>query len=498
MLVAGGCGTRVGQDEALRRAPDETSDARITSATGAAAGSVPMQPNESASVASRTAGGAAAPAAPGKTSTRVATGAGTGTHSAPASTGQPESRSAQTGSAGDRSTAAVGPRVPVPPAGPPGGTDPGAKKSAAVIASVGTLTGPVGTVLLPFAQGLQLWVKYINAQGGVNGHKVELLLYDDGGDPARHQARVQEAVEKNKAIAFVNQLGAISTSTATVQYLESKGVPVVGTDGTGRWAYTSPMYFPLSASDRYIGFNVMAMAAKVAIPQQKRKLGSIVCAEADTCSDTDAVVGKTAKPLGFELAYRAKAALTQPDYTAECLAARNAGVEVLFMMLDQNSLGRLGSSCARQGYKPMIVTFGHIFGVAQRDDPNLDGTYGALYGFPWFQSGTPAIDEYQLAMRTYGGNIAPSAGLTIGWRAGKAFEKAAAQLSEPPTTASVLDGLWSFRDDSLGGLTYPLTFAKDQPRVARACWFTILIQNKAFKSPDGYKLNCEEPPVSLY
>ena len=37
-----------------------------------------------------------------------------------------------------------------------------------------------------------------------------------------------------------------------------------------------------------------------------------------------------------------------------------------------------------------------------KNDPNLDGVVVPSISFPWFQSGTPATDEYQQVMRTFG------------------------------------------------------------------------------------------------
>src|SRR5205823_5428209 len=79
--------------------------------------------------------------------------------------------------------------------------DPG-RKSPVVIASMCNCGGPVGSTAAPIVQGGQIWVKVINARGGLNGHPVRHIVYDDGGDPARNKALVREAVEREHAIAF--------------------------------------------------------------------------------------------------------------------------------------------------------------------------------------------------------------------------------------------------------------------------------------------------------
>jgi branched-chain amino acid transport system substrate-binding protein len=70
------------------------------------------------------------------------------------------------------------------------------------------------------------------------------------------------------------------------------------------------------------------------------------------------------------------------------------------------------------------------------------------------------------------------------------FERATARLPEPPTRQAVLEGLWSLRDDTLGGLTQPLTFTRGRPAQPRACWFNMTIRDRRWISPDQFALHC--------
>src|SRR5262249_47051034 len=94
----------------------------------------------------------------------------------------------------------------------------GTPKSPVLLANVGTYSGPVGVSGTKILQGAQVWVQYINKQGGLNGHLVQFQVYDDGGDPARHRAQVQEAVERRHVLAFLMNVEVIS-GYASVEYL---------------------------------------------------------------------------------------------------------------------------------------------------------------------------------------------------------------------------------------------------------------------------------------
>ena len=477
LMVATACGTRV-QDagQSLTPAP----------VVGTAPASLSSDPLPMA--VSETPTESSAPA-PGSPPSRRTDGSET---APPPSQGAPSARpagSALAPAADGRKGSAPPPPAPTPGAVPPPGANvPPASQgtSPVILATVGTFSGPVGSVFSGHLFGSQLWVRYINWNGGLNGRRVELFVYDDGGDPARHRSQVQEAVERRRAIAFLTNTETL-TGHASVDYLNAKRVPVVGGDGGETWAHSSPMYFiPMANAESW----TKTFVPSVAKPVGKTKLGSLICVEAAYCDDADRAVAQQAKPNGFEHVYRARASLAQPDFTAECLAARNAGVEVFYVIEDQNSLGRLATSCNRQGFRPTYATIGPIAVEAQKDEPLMDGLRSSSNVFPYFQSGTPATDEFQQAFRRYGGGTPPRQGIAVGWTAGKLLEKAARQLPEPPTSGALLAGLWTIRNDTLGGLAPPLTFLENTPTVTPSCWFRITIQDKRWVSPDGYQLQC--------
>ena len=229
-------------------------------------------------------------------------------------------------------------------------------------------------------------------------------------------------------------------------------------------------------------------AARVAIPKGKTKLGWLACAENEACRETvERTWSEWAPRLGFETVYRGRASLGQPDFTAECLAARNAGVQVLLHASDTNSVARLALACGRQQYHPIIGLISGAVADRLKADPNLDGAVGPSTVFPWFLSGTPATEEYQRVMRTFGKNVPPGVGPAMGWVSGKLFEKAGANLPEPPTSEALLRGLWGLRNDDLGGLTQPLTFAENQPARAKICFWTLRIENRSWVPEDGIR-----------
>lgn len=497
-LLVGACGTRVARNDA---------GAGLNAQSGAPAASV----SDSSAVGDPTADAPTWSSAPPPSSSPTSSGGNvaaksparerpTGTINQQSSAGQarirpnspakgnPSSPSDDRTAGTTRAASGRSDRPSAAPASPalPRASAPG---SPAVIASVGSLSGPVGTTLGPVTKGGQLWVNYVNAKGGLNGHPVRYIVYDDGGDPARHRAQVQEAIERHRAIAFLNNAEPI-TGEGTVQYITDKRVPVIGGTGGEEWYYKSPMFFPQMSfgAAMYQGF--AGSAAAQLVPQGFKKLGTVICVEATTCDTIEKTVAEEAPKRGFQHVYRARASITQPDYTAECLAARSAGADAIFFILDSNSAGRLAAACARQNYRPRFATGATVVADRFKDDPNLEGFAGSSTVFPYFLKGLPGADEFHAALDKHGKGLPYGVGLASGWVAGKMLEKAAAALPEPPTSEAVLRGLWTLKNDTLGGLTLPLTFVENQPATPKACWFDISIKNKAWIAPNGFRMSC--------
>lgn len=97
-------------------------------------------------------------------------------------------------------------------------------------------TGPVATIGAPLAHGLQAYFNYINAQGGVNGRQIKLIVEDDQYTPANTVAAVKKLVESDHIFALVRPLGTAQTA-AVLDYTQEKGVPVVGiASGSSLWS----------------------------------------------------------------------------------------------------------------------------------------------------------------------------------------------------------------------------------------------------------------------
>ena len=362
-------------------------------------------------------------------------------------------------------------------------------KSPITIASVGTVSGPVGAFVNGAFQAVSVWVKWANLRGGVSGHRIRHIVGDDGNDPAKYASLVRQMVEREGAIAFVfNTVG----YNGQYDYVTQKRVPIIGHEGGLDSVYNQPMIFTPFPSGATYAYGLLASLAKVAVPARKIKLASLACADYSLCATFDRVwSGPAAKELGFTPVYRSRPSLTQPDFTAECLAARQAGADAFIMGLDHGSILRLSRSCSRQGYRPLLGMADQLALPQFAADPAAEGAIVGTKLAAWPAKDSPGLAEVHDVFAAVLPGVEVNGAHLGGWVSAKIFEAATRHLPDHPTSADVLDGLWSLRGETVGGLTYPVSFAKGQSSPRKACWSVVVVRNHKYSAPYGGTLDCK-------
>jgi len=359
-----------------------------------------------------------------------------------------------------------------------------------VVATVGNYSGIPGVVYVEAPKVLQAWAQTVNQTGGINGHPVRMIVRDDGSDPAQHLAIVRELVEKEGVVALLSQYAPL-TGDASVDYLTKAGVPVVGGEPSMSWWKQSPVFFPQTAAGDHQFRRQVYAVARLAKAAGQRNVGVIVCAEASGCADASNRWQSYADEADLHIVYTATTSVASPDYTSECLAARNRDVEIIMATLDGNSLRRLAASCARQGYRPMIWTQGGSAATSMQDDPNLQNFKSTVEVYPFFLRGVPGARAMHAALDARLGTPESHNIVTNAWLATQIFELAASRVDGRVTSAALLAALNTIEGETFGELSPPLTYrGRADTSDQQECWYNISIEKGAYVSSDNAKLNC--------
>jgi branched-chain amino acid transport system substrate-binding protein len=123
----------------------------------------------------------------------------------------------------------------------------GPEASAQVkIGAVLSVTGPASFLGDPEKKTLEMYVAEINEKGGVNGQKLQLVIYDDGGDANNARTFATRLVEEDKVIAMIG--GTTTGSTlAMIPVFEDAALPFISLAGAvqiiqpvRKWVFKTP------------------------------------------------------------------------------------------------------------------------------------------------------------------------------------------------------------------------------------------------------------------
>ena len=101
------------------------------------------------------------------------------------------------------------------------------------------ITGSAAATVKESMLGASLYLDHVNARGGVNGQKIELVVLDDKFDPKLTQDNARTLIEDKGVLALFMTRGTPHTQ-GIVALLDKYGVPLVG-PSTGAMALHQPV-----------------------------------------------------------------------------------------------------------------------------------------------------------------------------------------------------------------------------------------------------------------
>lgn len=185
-------------------------------------------------------------------------------------------------------------------------------------------TGPNAFLGDPELKTLKLYVDAINANGGIKGHKLELVAYDDGGDATQARSFALRLVKQDQAAVV---LGGTNTGTtmAAVPVFQDEEIPFISL--AGAIVITSPVkawVFKVPATDR--------IAAERSLRHMKArgitKVGMLNGSDGYGQSGREQTL-QAAKDVGVQIVADEVYAPTDTDMTAQLTRIRNAGAQAI-------------------------------------------------------------------------------------------------------------------------------------------------------------------------
>jgi branched-chain amino acid transport system substrate-binding protein len=383
------------------------------------------------------------------------------------------------------------------PAGGSSATSPGASAGSSSPAATGSpltigyvcdCTGPDASSVNAITPVFEAWAAWENQNGGIAGHPVKMIKVDDGQNSGTSLTQVTKLINDNHVIAIFDNSDVDAAWAKTAQ---DAGVPVVGGNLASDLFLTNPDFFPQGGTGDSVPFGILGAAKKV----NADKLSVLYCSNVPICAQLPPALKQLGAPEGVQVTYSAALPNSAPNYTAQCVASKQSGANSVFVASATSVTLGVARSCAAQGYKPTYIASETSLTNSSLGTPGIDGAVGELTNLAAVDTAVPAIATMQAALNKYDSGYMKSddfgPGITMGWAAGMLFDAAAraANLGASPTAADILTGLYSLKDETLGGLSSPLNYVKGKSASVK-CWFYYGIKGSQFTAPYGSQPTC--------
>src|SRR5262249_35009994 len=342
---------------------------------------------------------------------------------------------------------------------------PVAAQDAYVVGVSGALTGPAAGTNAPPIEGLRLYVDRLNAAGGVNGKKVQLIVLDDGAEPSKAAANAKRLLTQDKVSLLI--LSSLSSTFAPViaetkraevplmlmgavcpkeVYPPAEALQFCTTAYAGGYDSRATLAFIKETAREPVRIGFAAMA----IPLSR---GEIDYAETE------------AKAMGMTPVDKEVIPPPTADYTPFATKLKDANPNWIFSWAPWVTQVKTFEALRRLGWHGGYITWGHIEAeseLARLKDPR----FYVIGANSLFQDNLPIhkliADEAKKGSARY-----PAEQLTEGWVGGLVLEAALKGAGWPADAAKIRAALETVKVDTQGLRGGPIEWSKTNHFRAR-------------------------------
>lgn len=311
-------------------------------------------------------------------------------------------------------------------------------------------TGAVAAGVKENTEGARLYLDAVNARGGINGQKIELVSVDDQFDPKKTLVVATELIEKQGVIALFLNRGT-PHSEALLPLLAEQKIPLIA-PSTGAMVLHQPI-------QPWV-FNVRATYQKEASRAVEHLSGlgitRIAVLQTDDSFGADAAQGANAgftkanlKPLWAEKFPRDK-----PDFTALAQKVKQTDAQAVLFLGSAGSVATGTRAIRDAGSKAQIVTLSN----------NASDGFIKLLGehargvivtqvFPSERSVNHALTKEATDLARAKGLPGVSPAMMEGFTAAKVLAEGLRRAGAKTTGSKLRDALEEIRNFDLGGIT---------------------------------------------
>jgi branched-chain amino acid transport system substrate-binding protein len=309
--------------------------------------------------------------------------------------------------------------------------------------------------------GSKAWADHINAQGGIHGRKIKVILKDDGYNPAKAMANLRQM--KGKVFAVVGLLGT-AVVNASKDFFAQNNIPLITAYGDVRiWTRVSPKslkYVFITYPDYVDEGQYLATWAvknlgskKIAVFYQNDDFGKMGLAGVKK--------GLAATGGRAKLVSAVPVEVTERALSTHALKLKESGADTLVLYATPVHGAIITKTIAKVGYQPKVVASFPLADAIMYKiaGPTWEGTYVGVPGNVDLPGSDPAADRVVDILVKYNPKLKASTflalfGATSMMQLAEGLQNAGPDLT-PESMIAAMEKIKDWKPENLGArITY--------------------------------------------
>ncbi len=358
-----------------------------------------------------------------------------------------------------------------------------------------SLTGVASSSFTTVEQGVKARIGLQNAQGGVDGHKLEYVTADDTSSGPGAVSGAQQLIEQDHVYGIMENSSFFSAAAATTA---KAGIPVTGVSFDGGPEWFDKSYTNLFDAYGYGNYTLVSTTyPKFFKLKGATKVAAIGYGSSPSSAQNAEAVAEGSQHEGLQAFYDNSLAFGSTDVGPLVQKIKSEGANAIYLSTVQSTGYAMAQALKAAGvkYKALVLATGYGQDVIS-DAATRSAAAGIDFGtiIAPIETKTAGTEKFSSAMTKYAGvSGIPSFGAYIGWLTTdlmiygleKAGAKASSQQFIEKLRASTWDG---------AGLETPTDFADIKPTMGGQdqgrCLYFVRFDGSKFVPESGASPLC--------
>jgi ABC-type branched-subunit amino acid transport system substrate-binding protein len=335
----------------------------------------------------------------------------------------------------------------------------GVTSSRIIVGGVASVTGPLPAAFAPIFDGVNAYLDLVNANGGVDGRKIDFAFpLDDGSNPSQDTDQVRTLVEQDHVFAVV---GVATPTFAGASYLAANDVPTFGYAVSTQWAAGPSLY---GSEGSYIAFTRPGPEPAYLAEQIHAKAVGILAYNVSGSTQGCEGVAYEMRRFHIPVAYEDISIQAPPvDLTTDVNRMKSAAVDLVASCMDLSGNILLSRTMHQDGMGSVAQYWlnGYDESAVRSYASLMQGVY-FLIGHVPFESAEltpgkyPGMDLYLKELARYFPKELPGEASLAGWIDADMFVEGLRLIGRDVSRTRLVDALNSLTEFTADGLVAPI------------------------------------------